>query len=509
MFAAQPLPQPAVSPPMPRRTPLLLTLLVALAFAVRFHAIDRFATGYDELFSALEANGLFPALIGPGTAFTGADLSAHDSWRGAARACVATDGGNGILYILALHAWTETFGNSNLAIRLFSLCCGLVVVLLTHRLALELNGDGTAALLAAGLAAMAPLLVDYSQEARGYMLGTALTLEATRLYLRISRSADASVSALARYGLVAGMALLVHYYAAYILVAHAAHAVLRHAPRRWLGWGAVAVPIAAACMGAWMLLGGWEGLGNMARHQASYAALLVANPEYDTYYRAATPLHLAQELFVQFLWLSGNSLLNLGPSLRVVALLLAVPAGLLAGLRWAAAKQGDGALLLALLAIAGPAYTLLLSALSGHTFGMRYYYVMFSAPAAVMLLARGALGWLRAARAPQRLMGGTLLACLVAVMALSISTFYRFGYRGNNQPEQVAPLALAVDALAAAAPHARIGLVHATDRDAIAFNLHLGPDAAGVPQVIDGLSPQRHAVIATLGGEPRVVLRLR
>lgn len=494
---------------MLRRTPLFLALVAALAFAVRFHAIDRFATGYDELFSALEANGLFPALIGPETAFTGADLTAHDSWRGAARACVATDGGNGILYILGLHAWTEAFGNSNLAIRLFSLCCGLVVVLLTYRLALELNGDGTAALFAAGLAALAPMLVDYSQEARGYMLGTALTLQATRLYLRISRSADASVPTLGRYGLLAGLALLVHYYAAYILAAHAAHAMLRHRPRRWLGWGAVAVPLAAACVGAWMLLGGWEGLGNMARHQASYAALLTANPDYDTYYRSATPLHLAQELFVQLLWLSGNSLLNLGPSLRVVALLLAVPAGLLAGLRWAAAKRGDGVLLLILLTAAGPAYTLLLSALSGHTFGMRYYYVMFSAPPVLMLLARGALGWLRAAGALQRLTGGVLLACLVAVMALSVSTFYRFGYRGNNQPEQVAPMAKAVDALAAVAPQARIALVHATDRDAIAFNLHLGPHAARVPQVIDGLSPQRHAVIATLGGEPRVVLRLR
>lgn len=494
---------------MHHRTTALLAIVLVLAFTVRFRAIDRFATGYDELFSVLEANGLYPNLVKPNTTFTNAQLNTYDTWRGASQACIATDGGNGIAYILMLHGWTEAFGNSNLSIRFFSLCCGLFVVLLVYRLCRELTGHAGIALLSAALTAITPMLVDYSQEARAYMLAAALLLQATRVYHRVQQASPAPTHDLLVYGLLSGLALLAHYYAVYALAAHALHAVWCHPGRAWIRWGAHAVPVAAACLAAWLLLGGWEGLSNMGEHHASYVRVLKANPSYQIYYRSSTPLHLTQDLVVQAMWLGGNGLSNLGPSLRIMGLLLVLPLGLLLGIRWAPAEARRELRMIILLALAGPAYCIVSSAVAGHTFGMRYYYALFSVPFAAMLLAIGAWGWVTATDRWRNTLGSALLAGLIAVMAASVIGFYRHGYRGNDQPEALTPFASAVDATAAAIPDAKLLIVHGSDRDAIAFNLHLGPHAHHVRQVVDNRSPQRHAVLASVGGSPRVVLRLR
>ncbi|MBK7945886.1 MAG: glycosyltransferase family 39 protein [Flavobacteriales bacterium] len=250
------------------------TLALVLLFGglLRFHAIDRFGTGFDELFSVLEANGLHPGLAAEQEPFMLADLREHDNFQGAANACIATDGGNGIMYILALHAWTDVFGNSNMAIRLFSFCCGIMVVVLVFRLARELSGDGVQACLAAGLAALAPILVDYSQESRSYMLATAITLQATRQFIKLVRSEHGSRKQGPLYGFISGLALLCHYHAAYILAGHALFALFRIPFKRHALWSLPAASVAIAILGCWLVAGGWLGMMSMARHHARYAA---------------------------------------------------------------------------------------------------------------------------------------------------------------------------------------------------------------------------------------------
>ncbi|MBK7945887.1 MAG: hypothetical protein IPJ85_11515 [Flavobacteriales bacterium] len=159
--------------------------------------------------------------------------------------------------------------------------------------------------------------------------------------------------------------------------------------------------------------------------------------------------------------------------------------------------------------MAGPAYCLLTSAIATHTFGMRYYYAILSAPYVAILLSRGALGWLGPRRPGLRSLGWMLLTMQTAMMAASVASFYTFGYHGNRSPEVIAPFARTVNHLRKAAPDARILIIHGSARDAMSLNLHLSDANASVPQVIETLSPYRHAVVASMGGIPRIIMRLQ
>ncbi|MBK9174886.1 MAG: glycosyltransferase family 39 protein [Flavobacteriales bacterium] len=482
--------------------------VLLLAFGARRYAIDRFATGYDELFTVLEANGLYPEVVTEGVAFTKEQLNASDTPSGAVHACISSDGGNGILYILSMHAWTEAFSNSNHTIRLFSLIWGLLVVWLVHRLALRLFTDHSLALLAALFAALAPLLVDYSQEARAYMPATAITLLGTLQFIRLLREPRSSPGAIALYGLLIGTGLLVHYSTAYVAMGHACFALLHVPGRTWRRWFFVAAPVVGALVGAWLLLGGLEGMRNMGRQNDLYATIIATNPDYDVFYRKATVTHLVQDVLVQLLWLGGNSLFLLGPSLRVMALMLLLPFAMLVGLRGTPVNHRSERRLLIILALSGTAFTVLTSAIAGHTFGMRYYYVMFSAPYAIILLAMGGMWWLKQGVRWKRTAGRVLVVMNVCVFLVSILSFYRYGYRGNDEPETVRPFAQVVTALAERVPHARIALIHGDRRDAIALNLHLGPAADRLPQIVDPQSGHRTIVVGSIDGRDRELLTL-
>lgn len=500
---------PIVSSLILNRHSLLLAVIILMAFAVRFHAIDRFATGYDELFTVLEANGLHAELISAGSAFTAAGLQELDSPRGAVRACISADGGNGVLYILSMHAWTEAVGNSNRSIRLFSLGWGLLVVWLVHRLALRLFSDRHLALLAASCAALSPLLVDYSQEARAYMPATAVTMLATLRFIRLLREEDEPRGSILLYGVLTGTGMLLHYSTVYVALGHGIFALVHFPFCRWRRWFLIAAPPIALLLGAWLLNGGWEGMRHMGRQNDLYAGVIAADPEYDVFYRKATAIHLAQDAIVQFLWLGGNSLFLLGPPLRVMALLLTLPAALLAGLRWTQAQHRTPRALLITLALSGTAFSVLSSSIAGHTFGMRYYYVMFSAPYAIILLSMGAMSWARHAVHWKRMIGQALVLLNVCVFVISILSFYRYGYRGNNLPERVRPFALAVEALAERLPkNTRISLVHGDRRGALALNLHLGPALDHVPQIVDPRSPHQAILRGRINGHERDLLTL-
>src|SRR5437870_5593367 len=71
------------------------------------------------------------------------------------------------LHPLVLHVWLRAFGPSDFAGRALSAVCGVLTVLLVFRIGRTLYDDSTA-LWGAWLAAISPLLVRYSQEARMY-----------------------------------------------------------------------------------------------------------------------------------------------------------------------------------------------------------------------------------------------------------------------------------------------------------------------------------------------------
>ncbi len=140
--------------------PILIIILV-LAAALRFYRIDAQSLWNDEGNSAriAERNA---ALIVEGAA---GDI--HPP-----------------LYYLTLHAWRGLFGDSEAALRGLSAVFGLITVACVYLLGRQLF-EARVGLLAAFLAAVSPFQVYYSQEARMYMLLTAIGLVATYLLVRL------------------------------------------------------------------------------------------------------------------------------------------------------------------------------------------------------------------------------------------------------------------------------------------------------------------------------------
>ncbi len=189
---------------------LPLLALVLLAAGLRWYRIDAQSLWYDEGISAYQLTRSFPDVI------YAASQDTHPP-----------------LYYLTLKAWGDVLGSSELGLRSLSAMWGVLAVVLTWLIGRRLFGP-LVATLAAGLLAVAPLAVYYSQEVRMYGQVTSLGLLAAYAYTR------------RQYWLyaVAGIATLyTQYLGLAILAALNLHALLCMRDRReWLRWlGANAV----------------------------------------------------------------------------------------------------------------------------------------------------------------------------------------------------------------------------------------------------------------------------
>jgi len=147
--------------------PGALLAILLLAAALRLVNLNGRPLWYDEAFAVLYAEKP-PGTILYGT-LTPVDGAAADV--------------HPLLYYLTLHFWMQAAGSSPLAVRLPSVLLGLATVALVYALAAELF-DARAGLWAAGLTAVAPFHVHYSQEARMYSLLCFLSLLAVYGFVR-------------------------------------------------------------------------------------------------------------------------------------------------------------------------------------------------------------------------------------------------------------------------------------------------------------------------------------
>ncbi|MFQ5885953.1 MAG: peptidoglycan DD-metalloendopeptidase family protein, partial [Anaerolineae bacterium] len=121
------------------------------------------------------------------------------------------------LYYYLLHLWILLVGRSEFAVRYLSLIFGTLLVPLVHRFGARLMG-GRTALVAASMAALAPVQVYYSQETRMYALATFLALLGFYLFVRLLEE-GASRRIWAAYVFVTALSLYVHYYSFLLLAA--------------------------------------------------------------------------------------------------------------------------------------------------------------------------------------------------------------------------------------------------------------------------------------------------
>ena len=173
---------------------LALVSILLVASVLRFHRLDNQSFWNDEGNSARAAERSIPLILD------------------AAEGDVHPPG-----YYLALHYWRELAGESEFALRALSVFCGILTVAFTFKLGNRLQG-WTAGLGAALLAALSPLAVYYSQEARMYApLGL---LSAASTYLALAAFSRGGWARSVAYVLVAAAGLYTQYVFGFILLVH-------------------------------------------------------------------------------------------------------------------------------------------------------------------------------------------------------------------------------------------------------------------------------------------------
>lgn len=172
---------------------------------------------------------------------------------GATLSIVPRSESNPPLYYLLAWVWTRAFGTSEVGIRSLSALAGIATVPVVWATARRLVGT-PAAWLAAGIVAVNPFLVWYSQEARPYALVTLLA--AASLYWWVRVPEEPSKRALGWWAVFSLLAICTHYFAGFLVGAEAVGLLLLRRDRR--------VMTAVAAVGAGVL-----ALAPLALHQAA------------------------------------------------------------------------------------------------------------------------------------------------------------------------------------------------------------------------------------------------
>ena len=205
------------------RAGVALLLLTAAAAALRFATIDQQSYWYDEAITASLLDG-----------------SLLDVFRGV----LDTESTPPLYYVLGW-AWAQVFGSDEASLRSLSALAGTLVVPVAFA-AGRVVATARIGLAAAALAAVSPMLIWYSQEARAYAL-LALFGGASFVCFALARS-DPSRRKLIGWAVVSALALATHYFAGFVVLAEAV-LLFRANPRLTrLRWSIAGVAIVAVCL---------------------------------------------------------------------------------------------------------------------------------------------------------------------------------------------------------------------------------------------------------------------
>lgn len=171
----------------------LLFFIILIAFALRVYRLDAQSIWYDEGLS------IYLAQQSPDQTIALSATTDHPP-----------------LHALLLGGWIDVAGDSDFIVRFLSVFFGLLVVALTYTLGKLLNER--VGLITAFLMSIAPMAVYYSQETRGYMLLTALSLLAAIAFVRLLLGHENRRTWLI-YGVSMVGALYTHYFAAFAWIA--------------------------------------------------------------------------------------------------------------------------------------------------------------------------------------------------------------------------------------------------------------------------------------------------
>jgi uncharacterized membrane protein len=183
-----------------RITLLGVCVLVALSCGLffRFYHIDRKVFWDDEIYSAIRIAGESEeeAIRRAASAHVAADLRAilhpgllqrDPSLGGTVDGLINEEPQHPPLYFVLAHLWSNGFGDSVRALRLFSAVVGVLAIPAMFWLCFELFGSLRAGWIGAALVATSPVAVLYSQQIRDYSLWTVALLVMGATLLRALR----------------------------------------------------------------------------------------------------------------------------------------------------------------------------------------------------------------------------------------------------------------------------------------------------------------------------------
>ncbi|HEY8082920.1 MAG TPA: glycosyltransferase family 39 protein [Solirubrobacterales bacterium] len=165
------------------------------------------------------------------------------------------------LYYAVAWLWTQVTGTGEFGLRSLSALAGAATVPVAYLLAVELGGR-RAGIAAAALVAVNPMLLWYSQEARGYSLLVLLTTLSALYFVRALDSG--SRGDFRRWGLVSALALATHYFALFPIAIEALWLLRRRGRKALAGlWIVAATGLLLAPLALHqMLLGHAEWIGD-------------------------------------------------------------------------------------------------------------------------------------------------------------------------------------------------------------------------------------------------------
>jgi mannosyltransferase len=145
------------------------------------------------------------------------------------------------LYYALAWLWTQLTGTGEVGLRSLSALAGTATVPVAFLLGAELHGR-RAGIVAAALVAVNPMLLWYSQEARGYALLALLTAVAALYFVRaLDGSRGDGRRDLKRWGIASALALATHYFAIFPVALEAIWLLRRRGRPALRGLGIVAV----------------------------------------------------------------------------------------------------------------------------------------------------------------------------------------------------------------------------------------------------------------------------
>jgi mannosyltransferase len=167
----------------------VLAFLIAIGAAMRFASLGEQSFHHDEVITV--------ARILPGS-FTDMLRAVRDYES------------NPPLYYILAWGWTKAFGSGEFGLRSLSACFGLATVPIAYCIGAELSSR-RAGLIAAALAAVNPMLIWYSQEARSYAVLVFFCAVSLLFFVRALRTR--SGADLSLWALGSALALASHYFA--------------------------------------------------------------------------------------------------------------------------------------------------------------------------------------------------------------------------------------------------------------------------------------------------------